>query len=178
MNKDTLSKVVFRPVTKIKKIYSKTLMKNGGNIPKEKIKLSTESGKRLLVLAYHANIDREMTMILSYYFAYRHNRKEIWELQELVFNELGFEIKRRLIKKLKFFNGDNSVQKTLKYLNQARNAVAHSPIWSNPRIKQSGEKALTKKVIFKIENDYQELHNKFMAFDFALREGLDIKHFG
>jgi hypothetical protein len=117
-----------------------------------------------------------MVMLLSYYFAYRHNRKEIWELQKLVLDELGFETKRKLMKKLKFFNGDNEVYKKIEYLNFARNAVAHTPIYLSPKMKVYHEKVLTKKVIIKIKNDYQELRRNFYAFDWALRKGLDIKH--
>ena len=116
-----------------------------------------------------------MTMLLSYYLAYRHNRKEIWELQDMVLDELGFEVKRKLIKKLRFFNGDNEVYKKLEYLNQARNAIAHTPFWKKPKVHQ--DNVLTRKATIKIKRDYQELREKFRAFDWALRDGLDIKHF-
>jgi hypothetical protein len=143
MKKGSLSNAEYRPIAKINQIYTKTLLNtDNGTYGLGK---DLHSQDRILVLAYHASMDREMTMLLSYYFSYRHNRKEIWELQDLVLDKLGFEIKRQLIKRLNFFNGDKEIYKKLAYLNHVRNAVAHSEIWENPTIKASNEKILTKK---------------------------------
>jgi hypothetical protein len=179
MKKDTLSNVGYRPIARINKIYTQTLLKtkvDETKVDDSGIGIDLDSKRIMLVLSYHLDIEREMVMLLSYYFAYRHNRKEIWELQELVLDELGFEAKRKLMKKLKFFNGDKEVYKKIEYLNFARNAIAHTPTYLIPKMKVYNEKVLTKKVITKIKNDYQELRWKFYAFDWALRDGLDIKH--
>jgi hypothetical protein len=179
MRKDILSNVERRPVAKINRIYNQTLLKT--KVDKTKavdfgIEMDLNSKRTMLVLSYHLDIERQMVMLLSYYFAYRHNVKEIFELQELVFDELGFEKKRKLMKKLNFFNGDKEIYKKLEYLNFARNAIAHTPIYLIPQMNVYNEKVLTKKVITKIKDDYQELRRKFFAFDWALRKGLDIKH--
>lgn len=101
MKKDTLSNVGWRPITKINKIYTQTLLET--EVEETQVDgfgkgpaLYSES--TMLVFSCHLNIERSMVMLLSYYFAYRHNKKEIFELQELVLNELGFETKRKLIK--------------------------------------------------------------------------------
>lgn len=165
---------MYRPITRINKIYNQALLETKADAYGTKINSKSES--TALILSYHLDIERSMVMLLSYYFAYRHNKKEIWELQELVLGELGFETKRKLMKKLKFFNSDKDVYKKLEYLNLARNAVAHTPIYLEPKMKVYNKKVLTKIVITKIESDYHELRRKFYAFDWALREGLDIKH--
>jgi hypothetical protein len=174
MKKDTLSNVAYRPIARINKIYAQSLLETKMDDCNTIMDLDSE--RIALVLSCHLDIERRMVMLLSHYFAYRHNKKEIWELQKLVLDEIGFETKRKLMKKLKFFNGDNEVYKKIEYLNFARNAVAHTPIYLSPKMKVYNEKVLTKKVITKIKNDYQKLKRKFYAFDWALREGLDIKH--
>ena len=179
MRKNILSNVERRPVAKINKIYNQTLLKTKMDKTKavnSGVEMDLNSERTMLLLSYHLDIERQMVMLLSYYFAYRHNMKEIFELQELVFDELGFEKKRKLMKKLNFFNGDKEIYKKLEYLNLARNAVAHTPIYLTPKMKVYNKKVLTKKVITKIKSDYQELSLKFHAYDWALREGLDIKH--